>query len=101
LCIKLCFYRRDLLFRTLKGNLFLLQRFGERRRLLRAESARDFGLHMTSARGGEIFLEIRDLCLQRLRLERLLQGALFGLSNCRVLFMHSGARLDEKLLCSL
>ena len=56
---------------------------------------------MTSARGGEIFLEIRDLCLQRLRLERLLQGALFGLSNCRVLFMHSGARLDEKLLCSL
>ena len=97
--IKLSFYRRDLLFRTLKGNLFLMQRFGERRRLLHASSARDFGLHMTSARRGEIFLEIRDLCLQRLRLERLLQDALFGLLNCRLLFMHSGARLDQKLLC--
>ena len=76
-----------------------MQRFGERRRLLHASSADDFGLHMTSARRGKIFLEIRDLCLQRLRLERLLQDALFGFFNCRLLFMHSGARLGQKLLC--
>ncbi len=54
-----------------------MQRFGERRRLLYALRARDFGPDMTGARGGETFLEIRDLCLQRLRLERLLYDALF------------------------
>ena len=43
-------------------------------------------------------LEIRDLCLQRLRLERFLQDALFGLLNCSVLFMYSGARLGQKPL---
>ena len=92
--IKFSFDRRDLLFGTLKGNLFLMQRFGERRRLLHAGSARHFGLHMTSTLRGEIFLEIRNLCLERLRLERLVQDVLLGLSNGRLLFMHSGARFD-------
>ena len=55
---------------------------------------------MNSPRRGESLLKIGDLGLQRLRRERLLEGLLFELSNCRVLFMQSGPRLGQKPLCS-
>ena len=57
------FDRRDLLFRTPEGQPLSPAEIWRGSSTAPRGGARDFGLHMTSARGGEIF-EIRDSCLQ-------------------------------------